>query len=412
MPRCSLKWPHFLVPALVLCSVMYAEARVSALAFSDDELPEIKLREPWIDRARSRALPGGLAVRTDLSAEDTNRLVETVRQTRSGLDEFLGAPPPRGLERPYLLLFAKADELELTMRAECVVPQFRSHGPARIFANDSGQWLMISNEGSDAVSLHRDLRAAAAEQYLVARFGTRLPPWLHEGLVAYVATLHQSGSQLVVGEPPSDFVACLRALDAAGDWLPPSQLAALDRDEWPGDREPDSLQMQAQAWAVLHFLLHGPPGLGSDRIQGLITDSLGGGVQLFELEASPDSVRGAATAYAAHLRGLKVGPVTRLRELGERLRLALGQAEAHGLRITEVSALRSLLTPAIPGSVELRLKPTRSTRSPRALRALELAEPPLSVLLEESDAGRVRIGWQALPPTHETQARWVPVLDW
>jgi hypothetical protein len=354
----------------------------------------------------------GLSVQTDLSSEGTDRLVETVLQTRSGLDEFLGAPPVLGLERPHLLCFSERDELDFTMRSECVVPGFRTHGSARTFANEAGQWLLVSTEACDALSLHRDLQAAAAEQYLGARFGARLPPWLHEGLLEYAGALHQSGSKLVAGEPPADFLACLRALDASGDWLTPSQLAVLRRDQWPGDQEENSLQMQAQAWAVLHFLMHGPPALGPDRIRELITDSMSGSFQPFEINASSVSETALDAAYATHLRGLEVGPVTRLRELGEQLRAALEQSEASGIRITEVAALRSLCPSAIPRSVELRLKQARPTRSPRARRALKLSEPPMSVLLEQPDAGRVRISWVLSSDATATQARWVPVLDW
>ena len=379
---------------------------------SDDERSDIQLRRPWIDRARPQATSHGFLVRTDLSSEATDRLVEAVFQARSDLDELLGAPAPRGLERPHLLFFADPDELDFTMRSECVVPGFRSQGSARTFANDSGQWLLISTEAGNALALHRDLRAAAAQQYLDARFGTRLPPWLHEGLLEYAAAFHQLGSKRIPGEPPSDFVTCLRALDASGDWLAPSQLAALDRDQWPGDQEETSLQMRAQAWAILHFLMHGPPALGTNRIRGLVADAVSDSFQPFEITAPSDSEKALLAAYAAHLRGLEVGPVTRLRELGEQLRATLEEAEALGIRITEVGALQSRCPRPIPHSVELRLKQTRSKESPRALRALKLSDPPMSVLLEQPGAGRVRISWMISSDSNETQARWIPVVDW
>ena len=405
----------------------------SALAV-DQEGPPAELRQPWIQRANTLGPSDGLLVRSDLSAADSERLIQVVRQTRSAFDSLLASPPPRVLERPILMLFSDSDELEFTVRSEFVVPGIRAQGSAMTFGNEHGQFMLVSTDGPSALELTRWLRSIAAEQYLTARFGTRLPSWLHESLVQYAGTLHAVDSRLVSGEPPSDFVAILHDLDASGALLPLDRLVSIDREQWNSATGAKAAALQAQAWAALDFLLAQVRRPGPQVVQALIDDAVAGSPNLLGLDPSSTEDTNLASAWIDHVRGLEVGPVTRLRELAEQIRVLLEVLEEQGIRTVDERGLRTRFTAeleriesrigalpggpervasgAIPNDLEVSFKETRLSRSPRALRALGLPGPPMSVALEQPGTGRVVIRWVVSTSDDGKQARWAPVVDW
>lgn len=108
------------------------------------------------------------------------------------------------------------------------------------------------------------LRAAASA--LVLRTAPAAPPWVAAGLGEYLATFAATATRATLGRPAPALVARLRsARPSAG----PFGVASFEgADEALATR-------RAEAWAVVHYLLHGAPA-GAERLGRFVSLCSGG----------------------------------------------------------------------------------------------------------------------------------------
>jgi APA family basic amino acid/polyamine antiporter len=109
------------------------------------------------------------------------------------------------------------------------------------------------------------LRAAAAA--LARRTAPAAPAWLAAGLGEYLSTFAASATRATLGRPVPGYAALLRGARSSSG---PFAAASLE-----GDDEASGLR-RAEAWSVVHYLLHGAPD-GAGRLGRYVALCAGGG---------------------------------------------------------------------------------------------------------------------------------------
>ena len=389
------------------------------------------LRPPWTSRSSPFVGDSGLRARSERPARETRALVDLVERTRAVLDTLLQVETSRALDRPLLLVFDDPRELDLVVRTEFIVTELRERGTACSFVADEGQVIAVALGGSDPLTLQQDLKSSVLDQYLQPRFGTLVPPWLQEGLAQYVGALHLVDGTLVQGEPPAGFPALLREAVETDGLLELDRLFELDPVAWEHRKRAGKAElMEAQSWAVVHYLMHGGDPEGPRWLRSAIRE-------LADRGAVPGRppIRGAPgpdseDPFLRHLAGLETGPVTGLRRLALCIRPVLARAEIESSRIEDEIVLREAclrwaddpardvdpfcarLLARLPATLEVGFRPDRNPPSPRELRELGVPAPPASLLLEQPGSGSVVIEWVVERDPRTGRASWQPRVRW
>ncbi len=389
------------------------------------------LRPPWASRSSSLVGESGLRARSERPVRETRALIDLVERTRAVLDTLLEVEITRALDRPLVLVFDDPRELDLVVRTGFIVTELRERGTACSFVADEGQVIALALDGSDPLTIQQDLKSSVLDQYLQPRFGTLVPPWLQEGLAQYVGALHLVDGTFVQGEAPSGFPALLREAVQADGLLEFDVLFELDAGQWERRKRAGEAElMEAQSWAVVHYLMHGgdpegPRWLGS-AIRGLADRGAVPGRPPIRVAPDPDS----DDPFLQHLVNLETGPVTGLRRLALCIRPVLARAEIDSRRIDDETVLREAcarwaddpthdldpfcarLLARLPTNLEVEFRPARNPPSPRELRELGVPAPPDALHLEQPGSGSVTIEWVVERDPGTGRASWRPRVRW
>ncbi|MEC8735173.1 MAG: hypothetical protein VXX86_09380 [Planctomycetota bacterium] len=389
------------------------------------------LRPPWTARSSPFVGDSGLRARSERPAGETRALVDLVERTRAVLETLLAVETTRALDRPLLLVFDDPRELDLVVRTEFIVTELRKRGTACSFVADEGQVIALALGGSDPLTIQQDLKSSVLDQYLLPRFGTLVPPWLQEGLAQYVGALHLVDGTLVQGEPPVGFPTLLREALETDELLDFDVLFELDAESWERrKRAGEAGLMEAQSWAVVHYLMHGGDPEGPRWLRSAIRE-------LADRDVVPGRppIRGAPDPdsddpFLRHLANLENGPVTGLRRLALCIRPVLAHAEIESNRIEDGTVLRAAcarwaddpardvdpfcarLLAGLPTTLEVGFKPARNPPSPRELRELGVPAPPAALHLEQPGSGSVTIEWVIERDPRTGRASWQPRVRW
>lgn len=179
-----------------------------------------------------------------------------------------GAEVVLGLER-FRALFARlAPEVELASPAPTRIVAFRDTrsfdpyktAPDRAGARVLGQFL--SSADGNFITLDADPRRQESlavvyhelTHYLVRHNLPTAPRWLDEGLAEYYGAFSEDGERAYVGRPVERHLDRLRGAEIDLEAL----LVAGETDFHP-DRGQGAARLYAEAWALTHYLLSGPP---------------------------------------------------------------------------------------------------------------------------------------------------------
>ena len=132
------------------------------------------------------------------------------------------------------------------------------------YIGDTGDLNGFYQKGIDRdfIVLSADLTGSVSTQvvyhelthYLASRAMLRPPTWLNEGLGEYFGSASISGNRLRVGRVLEDKVRLL----TSGAMLPLEELFAVGPNSSYYNERDKANVFYSQAWALVHFLLHGP----------------------------------------------------------------------------------------------------------------------------------------------------------
>lgn len=306
---------------------------------ADQDAPA--LRRPWPERAVDHGLSSGnFQVRSDCGPVLTQRLLDRVHMTRS-----VFAPVFEGLrvQRPgprSLLVFDDPAEMSFTVS--------KAFGAAHVgqtalfFEGRSGniQHLAVARVQPSSYGGSRSLQAAAFQQYAHPRFAGILPPWAMVGLTEYAGAIQFDGRQPGVGHAPPEFIELIERADKYDQLIPVHRLLSLDDAGWAQyERSQGSALLRAQAWALVHFMLHDDSGVLADRFGiwlervTLREDPVATLRELLGIPGDQPMDHAAfESAFRQHHRALESSARMLLWERVELIRAILEQLEVEGMR--------------------------------------------------------------------------------
>jgi len=311
-------------------------------AFAGHQEPP-QLEQPWELRARPQADSGGLSVLSDVSSGSTSSIVNRVISIRTAFSPLFAGIPRAISQAPGVLVFSDSEEMIFTLRTRLAVSSIPD-APALSFFNESGQFIAVAVDRTNALAFDRALQASALEQMLVPLFLDRLPPWARIGLVQYAGSLDWRGDRIATGQSASGLRDALLSSSGDTQLIPIDRLLQLDAAEWSAfERRGGALRMQANAWLMVHFLIHGEGGrlvpffrdwlhavaIGRDSERDLAARLM----PVFSLESFEEARRD-------HLVSQGSGDVELFREQAEVLRILMQELEDSGIRPGDRGALQ------------------------------------------------------------------------
>ena len=342
--------------------VLWAFPATRLMANPDTESLQdaLTLQKPWELRATPRPSMGGLSTLSDDSPETTSSITRRVLRLRSIFQPLFIGIPCAIPEAPGLLVFSNIDEMHFTLRTRLAVSD-DSHAPALSFENEKGQFVAVATDQRNSLALNRALQAAALEQMLPPLFEDRLPPWARVGLLQYAGSLHWREDRLVSGEACSGLVDALRSPGGDLGLVPFERMLTLDEAGWEDfELRRGPLRMQANAWLVVHYLIHGENG----RLVPYLKDWLhavaigrDGDLDLAARLAPVFSLEAFQNALVAHARSLTTGTVGMFREQVELLRILMQELEDSSIRPVDSNALKLELDLLANREIELHASP-------------------------------------------------------
>ena len=212
-------------------AVAFALAAFSPAPATAAEAARPAVRESW------RKVEAGPV--TVVGTASDPRLLETAATLRAVV-ALLPGLVPRTFESPPPLVVALAHEPKHLTRISLPV-------------REGGRIVLAAGGGDEA----REALLREAVAALARRSRPALPEWAAAGLAEYLSTVSVSGTRATLGRLVARNVAVLRA--AA---LPPGRPALFAAPSLAGDAEGSAL-LRAEAWAVVHLLLHAEPDGGA-----------------------------------------------------------------------------------------------------------------------------------------------------
>jgi len=189
---------------------------------------------------------GSFVCHADFSLAPNEPLLAELTLLEQDLSAMLGAPPTR--EQVHLFLFQKQATYQAYLKQHFRVPYRRA-----LFIKARGPGMVFAFEGSD---FEIDVRHESTHALLHAWLPS-VPLWLDEGLAEYFEVPRDKRA---AGNPHLETVRA----QVAGGQLPP--LADLEALTDLGDM---GVSEYRDAWAWVHFLLHGPREVREEFIRYL-----------------------------------------------------------------------------------------------------------------------------------------------
>ena len=388
-----------------------------------------ELKQPWELRARPHASSGGLSTLSDASAESTSSIIRQVLRIRSTFMPLFSGIPYATPETPGLLIFSDTEEMLFTLRTRLAVSS-ASQAPARSFLNDSGQFIAVATDQTNSLAFDRALQSSALEQMLIPLFEDRLPPWARTGLLQYAGSLHWRDARLFSGESCAGLLQALQSPQGDDQLIPIERLLTLDAAQWADfERRGGVLRMQANAWLMVHFLIHGENG----RLVPFFRDWLhavaigrDGALDLAARLAPVFSLEAFEKARSSHVRTLVPGQIESFREQAELLRVLMQELEDSSIRTLDSNALKVELDLLADREIELHAFPFTRMIVYSGIEAFKSCSFVLNARDDEEDnatdpsAGPAPMGLEFVHPTGEsvriewisTPSGWKSVVAW
>jgi len=191
-----------------------------------------------------------LAVRTahyeiwsSLGAGETERLAVELERFRGAVSYVWGSALPEEPARTRVYAF---DDRSFPRKFAY------EHQRSFLLPRQRGDVIVLRTGGGWEEDAWTELKLQYARRLIWNASPTALPPWLEEGLPQFASTVVVSGKGAFVGTVRDDHVRTLRE----SEWIPFDRLLdAADLDGWSmRDRE----VLEAESWAICHYLMLGP----------------------------------------------------------------------------------------------------------------------------------------------------------
>ena len=185
----------------------------------------------WPDQRQA----GSFVCHADFSLAPHQPLLAELTLLEQDLSAMLGAPPTR--EQIHLFLFQKQATYQAYLKQHFRVPYRRA-----LFIKARGPGMVFAFEGSDfEIDVRHESTHALLHTWL-----PQVPLWLDEGLAEYFEVARDQRLKL------NPHLPVVQALVRSGKLPRLEELEALDNLDDMGREE------YRDAWAWVHFLLHGP----------------------------------------------------------------------------------------------------------------------------------------------------------
>ena len=355
----SREWAHrsshfarMLLPAVLCALVSAAPApQEEPIRSSEEAGPAPRLRVPWEDRAIDFGVqpPNSIRVVSDVEREHLPRVLERIALLRSLGERMFGSAPLIRPDLPQLLLFESPEEMRFTLRTAFGVAA--PSGPALAVSHSSGPVLAVTSRFSSPYGLERALQAEAFHQYLIPRCSSELPPWARAGLAEYFGAIVSQGARWRSGHCPPDMVETLQRAQGRNRLVPFDRLLQLDQEGWTRFESVNGPElMQAQAWSLVQFMLHGGSDELTRRFGRWLERVCAGNEPIATFRRLMTELPGGSTmagideAWQASLSALEPSAMITARERAELLREGLDRLERQGVRPEDPRALCELIS--------------------------------------------------------------------
>jgi hypothetical protein len=228
--------PAAVVAALALIATAMAPPRAAAEALRTHRTPHYQV---------STNLPKPLAA----------LLARHVEAVHRAYRERFSAFEARRAERRPLYLFAEKAHYMSFLRREGIQGA-GSGGMFFVRGDDSGLVAFLAKKSLTRMT--RVLQHEGFHQFAWARLGPNLPVWANEGMAEYFGEAILVDGRLETGLVPPTRLERLRRAVKAGRHVPFSDLLAMSSETWRRRVQAGKGQvLYDQAWAMVHFLVHG-----------------------------------------------------------------------------------------------------------------------------------------------------------
>jgi tetratricopeptide (TPR) repeat protein len=211
------------------------------------------------------------------------------------------------LDRPMLIIGVK-DENSMKLFAPAYFEPGRSIRYSSISASgwDRHYILMRADllvDGGEGDNPYRTAYWTYCDLLLSSAFRYRLPIWFSRGMAAVLSNTNVSEKEIQFGRAMAHYSAELQS----GGRFSLEQLFSMTRDSPEFLREVERQRFDAQAWALMHFMLMGEPGTETreNRINALAAALMAGMPSAAAVEKVYGSLANLDTAYRTYVqRGL------------------------------------------------------------------------------------------------------------
>ena len=423
------------IPALMLCLLVSIAAFQPALAALDPQQATPKLRRPWPERAAELGVQaGGVWVQSDLSPRLNQQVIRTVEQTRRAFERLFDGIPLQKPEAPWILLFEDPAEMGFVTRGDYGIKLDTEKVLFFEAPFQNRQVIVATSQQPSGYGGDRALQRAALKQYALPRFGDDLPAWALVGLAEYASLLQFSEGRIETGYVPPEFVQALRKAESRERLLPVKSLLTLDAESWADfEATHGTERLTAQAWALVHFMLHGRDGSLARPFSIWLhrtaagTDPTTSFNEVLQIADNPAGMTQLEEAFRAYHRTLEPSSAVELREGAEFCRAVLEHLERQQLRPSSRRMFLDELSLWGPQEVILFNKPYSRVLSKRDTEVLENLTiefvptrlqrkeldrletlPPLDLLLTDAAGKSIRVTWRF----DSGESRWVPLIEW
>lgn len=213
---------------------------------------------PWWDRAKE-ARCGAYLVRTDLPADEADRLAHHLNVMYAEYSRRLASLPPRAPEMLNVYIFSRYDDYLRTLRARFGVAGEGSGGMFFITAQGSGLAFWTADLPDRRVE--HVIQHEGFHQFAFSRFGGDLPLWVNEGLAEFFGQSVLVNRKLILGQSQKRVIDAVREAIETDSYIPFRDMLTMSSERWlQSVISGQAGILYEQAWSMVHFLVYGDNG--------------------------------------------------------------------------------------------------------------------------------------------------------
>ena len=250
-------------------------------------------------------------LRTDLSADDAQQAGALLDSCYEVYRTYLSNLPQVRNEKLEAWVFSNRRDY-----IESVQSQIR--GDSGVVASSGGMFINLG-EGKQVLAVdassgwqgfEETAKHEAFHQFQYSRFRSIVPPWLSEGLAEYFAHSAYIDGEIIPGQPTEKDIALLKRAIQNYTVTPFIDFMRMNNQEWGQGMKSNGLQY-AQAWSMVHFLVHGDGGKHASEMDHFLKLIQGGMYheEAFVKAFNTSDLVSFQNAWMEHVEKLKPGAI-------------------------------------------------------------------------------------------------------